>query len=913
MNTQIQLGSNGYLDVSEDIILPLTYSIAEIQDISKRQGSFSKTITLPGTSNNNFLFGNLFDANTKQATFRFNKRTPCTILQNSIPILNGYLQLVNIIKQTPSQENQDQEIFYEVLVVDGTSNLFLDLSDKLLTDLSGWEKYTHLYNIPNILATSAHTVDNGYTYILTETTDTRYRLQDFQPAIYAKTYFDRIFIDAGYSYEWDSLYENEFDKLIIPYNGDVPISTTNQNSKFRASMTGDTTYIFSAITTGETASQISLLFQDETTNPNTDQNNLFDGFNYVSNIQSAIEFVQQYEYKVELSAPVHCFWFPNSVINDSVITNEASKLSIKLKNNIGNQTDNTTIPINNAEYYNNILLETTNGEVGGVFYEIQAGTTLIQDTIFTPTFFGLTNVNSGQTINSWVEAEFKYENGFWLEFGTNLPLPDADIPRLRITLGTDANSVNNYFATNISNNLSLNEQVLLQNFIPRNIEQKQFLKSIFTMFNLYAVTDKDISNKLILKTRDDFYDEGTTLDWSNKLTVDNDSSLTFLPDLQNKKFLFTYKSDSDLYNKEYTNNTGDIYGQLTYEFDNDFVKDTKTITTIFSPTPSVLNNDILVPTINSKAPKNNIRILYYDGWRTAPNGATWRLYDLFTTLTTTYSSYPMASHFDNPYLPKLDFNFGQTQYLYDQNLVLSVTDNNLYNRYYKRFISQINSGKLLKARFNLDEMDISNLDFSKKIWIYDTYWLINKIVDYSAGIKQLTEVELISLEDGVRFEPFNGPVIGSELPANAQRGGILNEISIENQRINNTIGSNVTNTIVLGEGNIVQASSTNNIIVGNDNDIQGTSNMIYGSGNIVSGSDVLAFGINNQRIDSSGITLFNNPVVINNNFISAGVDEVLNPFSSSVINLISGSFDEVRQLGSESVVSKISGGIDVVI
>ncbi len=41
-----------------------------------------------------------------------------------------------------------------------------------------------------------------------------------KPAIYAKTYLDRIFATAGFQYEWSDLAAARFDKLLIPYNGD---------------------------------------------------------------------------------------------------------------------------------------------------------------------------------------------------------------------------------------------------------------------------------------------------------------------------------------------------------------------------------------------------------------------------------------------------------------------------------------------------------------------------------------------------------------------------------------------------------------------------------------------------------------------------------------------------------------------
>ncbi len=53
--------------------------------------------------------------------------------------------------------------------------------------------------------------------------DNQYQLNWFKPGIYAQTYFDRIFASSGYSYTWDGLAAANFDKLLIPYNGDQNI------------------------------------------------------------------------------------------------------------------------------------------------------------------------------------------------------------------------------------------------------------------------------------------------------------------------------------------------------------------------------------------------------------------------------------------------------------------------------------------------------------------------------------------------------------------------------------------------------------------------------------------------------------------------------------------------------------------
>ncbi len=56
--------------------------------------------------------------------------------------------------------------------------------------------------------------------------------------------------------------------------------------------------------------------------------------------------------------------------------------------------------------------------------------------------------------------------------------------------------------------------------------------------------------------------------------------------------------------------TDEIYGQLEYTFENEYVRDTDTKELIFSPTPVVATTfDAYVPALNGEAPKTNIRII----------------------------------------------------------------------------------------------------------------------------------------------------------------------------------------------------------------------------------------------------------------------------------------------------------------
>ena len=49
------------VDVSKNINTLLTFTIDDVKDFASRKTTFSKTIVLPGTANNNKIFGHIFE------------------------------------------------------------------------------------------------------------------------------------------------------------------------------------------------------------------------------------------------------------------------------------------------------------------------------------------------------------------------------------------------------------------------------------------------------------------------------------------------------------------------------------------------------------------------------------------------------------------------------------------------------------------------------------------------------------------------------------------------------------------------------------------------------------------------------------------------------------------------------------
>jgi hypothetical protein len=348
-----------------------------------------------------------------------------------------------------------------------------------------------------------------------------------------------------------------------------------------------------------------------------------------------------------------------------------------------------------------------------------------------------------------------------------------------------------------SNNIQVTGSTLTINqYVPVEIKQSDFVKGIIQMYNLYVEQDVDNPYNLVLRHRDEYYDSGAEKDWSSKLAKDKAQDLIFLPDLTKKKLKLTYAQDEDEFNTLYTQVTGEIYGQIEYTFDNEYVKDVDTKELLFSPTPVYYTPfGAYTPAITGSSPNNNIRILYDGGEQVC---GPFDIVDFGTTGNYNVTTYPMLGHFNNALTPTFDINFGTNDFYFYQTE--SLTANNLYNLYWRRTVNQINVGKMLIAFFDLDEVDIQSLKLNDRIYIDNSWWNINKIADYNANTNQLTKVELISIDteiDLVSFQTGNGNPIGDTITA------VGTDSMLRTMTMNNNVIMPGSDAMVFGRGNTV--------------------------------------------------------------------------------------------------------------
>ena len=210
----------------------------------------------------------------------------------------------------------------------------------------------------------------------------------------------------------------------------------------------------------------------------------------------------------------------------------------------------------------------------------------------------------------------------------------------------------------------------------------------------------------------------------------------------------------------------------------------------------------VVPQYVGSVPDINIRILLHNGVETC-NAYNIIDFTIAPPLITPINygelgvtTYPMVSHFDDHFTPNFDINFGVCDYYYYEGL--TITNNNLFNLYWRRTIGQINEGKMLTAYFDLKETDIQTMRLNDKIRIDNSWWQINRVIDYDANANVLTKVELMSVDDEIDLPPFrNKPIIIK--PTRPFKGNVINQFLNANN-VNKSEGD----FIVKGIGNVVQ-------------------------------------------------------------------------------------------------------------
>lgn len=720
------------LDLYDNISLPITYSIADIRQPDQRQGTFTKTISLPGTKQNNHLFNHIFRIN--KVTYLTNDFNPslkasCLILEDSIEIFKGSLKLNDI------SYLEDGEIIYNCVAFGETTDLFFSLGNKEIVELfTETDSLNHTWNRANIVFSWGATKGEGYVYPMIdygnhfEKTRNQWDVKEFYPAVYVKEYIDRMFEQAGYTYSSAFFNTTRFKSLIIPYNKGSVKRTENEINKYKAQavISPSFTVDFDLIKTAGT----------EPTFWNKGFYN-FEKIIQVANVYYYKELTDQSgswgnnTYTAQLQGSYN---FNNTLkINSAVITNPPS----------GSYNYGFGIRIYGILYKNNVEIK---NQVIYYIEEINGGAQ-------THTTFPFETGNISLNVGDTIRIEYEYQLLYSVtQITTSL---NTYVPNFEWTFEAE----NCVFNANLLDAILPGDNLKIQAFIPEKVLCKDFLGSIIKMFNLYVEPDKENSKNLLIETRDDFYAlETSTLNWSNKVNRDVPWKITPLGELDFKDLIFTYKEDKDADNQAYQYKFNEAYGTQKVTVVNDFLTNQKKIEPIFAASPTVVdnknwNNTRAIPRIINESigqTASVIRILYYGG---LVDCELWGL--IQNNSGVTYTQYPYSGMNDSPNLVSFDLCWQTPKELYWDIDKSNYLNNNLYNIYYSKMIDEITDvdSKIIEMELLLTSNDLFEINFAKKIFIDNNYYILNRIIDADRMQTQLCRVELLKLKYGSSYIP----------------------------------------------------------------------------------------------------------------------------------------------------------------
>ena len=857
---QNQLVIGGYsIDTIEYLDINITKECYNIDDPSKRQSDFSKSVEIPGSKGNDFVFKSLFDVsfsirNNTQLNPDFNptKKAWCVYYQDTLPQINGYCQL-NEIKVL-----NNNQVIYVVTIYGKNIDIFSKITDLKLNDLTTlgtatWDD-TSIVNswsevFDPIIKLTYPMLDRGMSKFgrqyLTANGDQMYTLSynynAFKPFIYIKHIVDAIFSEAGVILEVANFFEtDQFKKLILEC--DV--------TKFQANQSWiDSTLVDAYRNANQT---LTLVSNSQVGSASTLYNTSKLTFN-ITNLDPAA----QYDYATgTFTSGYQAYTNLNATLNIQVTKNESSSgvltfQAIRKRGTtykfvgVGSQTisGNATLTI-----VQNVAIDSTLLEVGDELRLVCTG-----------------YWTNGQPHNDYVSSIINQSGSTlrWYQDG-------------QINYGQTFN---------------------IADILPE-MKQTDFLMGIIKMFNLYMMPLYE--NSIVIEPRDDFY-TNDVIDWTYKLDTSKDFVIKPQGLLENKEIVFSYADNGDDLSRNFQQSTTFNYGYLDLIFDNEFVKDTKKLELPFTIIPLQVEYDknILMRTIYDGQPQEKSQkpiVAYFK-----PTSGKLRYWDNTTTTATNYTTIPYAGHIDDINNPSYDLAFSQQDFYYyttPNTTGLKLTNNNLYNQFHKRQWEEIGDkdSKLVEAYFKLTPLDISQLDFRKKYWLNGNAYRLLSVQDYDPNENQTTLVKLLKLVEKNAIVPTvttknggngqggtkvgSGEIDGSNRPGNVIKNGILNAdtgndindtvVGVVITGAGNTLGGNNSNITILGHDNLIMPNVTDVVLINTSNQTITQSNVTYIDG--VQYSTTKYYGaFHDTTSQFAASTTVNYPITFNHTDLSNGV------------------------------------------
>ena len=704
------LVNNYLIDLSNDVAVPITFSVADVKQPQSRTRSFSKSIDIPGTSNNLRFFTSAFglatDGTGNEFTiFNPSLKAPCNYFKDDLLIFSGQLQLTNVKKI-----NGDYS--FSCILYSNIVDYFAELKNKKLSEL-GWGEYNHNLNADNITkswdstikinGTSVRNFDfnggkspkaKGYVYPLinygypTPLNTNVYKVTDLIPYVYARECLTKIFKFIGLTInnlDTDFINTLDFKRLIYGSSGGEKLRISNAE---KAARSLELTNIYEPLGTAKDSSFVSNFFSF--------QNDLLIGTYAKTNTKTTIsgKFINigatgkynlSYTTKIKINTP--------SVID---VIDKGSLIEI---------------------YKNGFLISSAP--------------------------FAITKTNTDVIIAFNTDIDSNINDKYRLRFYFKLDIQGVNTLQYEIYDGT--------LTVTAIDGVITDESIIEVGTLLPDITCSDFLSGIISMFNLY-ITDA-VDSKVSIYTINEYYgkDYKNYLDLTNKVDHSKEIIINSASLIEGKNYQFKWSAEKDYYNDLYLKASKKTFGNFNYEVEDTFKTGDKVWQLPFAQYVPVKMNDLVIPQIYTidngvaKTYKGKGLLTFYNGLYI---GKVIIRKDN-STLDTTYQNYPVVHHFnfeinDTNFLnPKWDLHFETREVRFDK--IDTVPTLNLFNRFHEKNIKEITSksSKLIEIYIKLTSKEILSIDFKKLIMIEGVLYKLNLISDFDSDAYESTKVELL--------------------------------------------------------------------------------------------------------------------------------------------------------------------------
>jgi hypothetical protein len=694
-----------YLDIDSDEDISLNFSVSEIKDFSTRKSSSSNSFTLPFTNINNQFFAGLYNVNLATGTFDIYQKTNCQLLVDSLAQIQGYLYIESINLTTET---------YSVVIIGETGNLIDELGEKKLQDLDQtWQNtFTHALTYDNIVnswddnitytggATDKSvikypfinwginnkiwTLGGNNTNDIIETTGAIVE-EEFKPAMKVATIFDRVFAEAGYSYDSQFFSTSGFNiydtyLTLAPQHSVVKYRVANQ--AFRAVMSSNQVLALSQ--------DYTLQFDNDSTGQGFDAGGNYDNTTY------------------SYTAPKEGTY----AFRDSIILQELAGEDVDFS---------FSIAVNGIPY-------------GGT------QTYLINNDTLTYNLTHFVNLNAADVVTFIITivsvanpTSFRVNSGSYFQLirQPNTPVGESIYIQDNMPDESQIDFLKSFFEH-------------FNMFVePKQDNPKELIIDPYPIYMDRGVeldwTKKiDLSKEVQIIPTTNFRKSKLIWNWKE----DKNYLDTYRRDFSKKPYGgFEYEDKSELTTGEFKNST--IFSTPTNRLIN-----TSGTTQIYElcvmdltarqsdGSVAVLKGNPRIFFFKKKDLGSNNFIRLYDQATTSTNQIDYYGY------AGHYSDVPATSGVFN-------LNWSDTYSgIYNFDVwVTEGTENNPFTLYWKQYLNEIYSddARMLSAYFNLNSNDIHNLRFNNKIFVKDAFYRINSISGYKPNNTQPCKVELIKL------------------------------------------------------------------------------------------------------------------------------------------------------------------------